>query len=56
VDGAAADGLAVAGSVPVRVTTVLKRLLSLEGVNVTDVEFLATIVSVTITLRRRRLI
>jgi len=40
----------------VRVTTAFKRLLRLDGVNVTDVEFLATIVRVTITLRRRRLV
>lgn len=39
-----------------RVTTAFKRLLRLDGVNVTDVEFAATIVRVTITLRRRRLI
>lgn len=39
-----------------RVTTAFKRLLRLDGVNVTDVEFLATIVRVTITLRRRRLV
>jgi len=40
----------------VRVTTAFKRLLRLEGVNVTDVEFAATIVRVTIVLRRRRLV
>jgi transposase len=39
----------------VRVTTAFKRLLRLDGVNVTNVEFAATIVRVTITLRRRRL-
>lgn len=39
-----------------RVTTAFKRLLRLDGVNVTNVEFAATIVRVTITLRRRRLI
>lgn len=39
-----------------RVTTAFKRLLRLEGVNVTDVEFAATIVRVTIVLRRRRLV
>lgn len=39
-----------------RVTTAFKRLLRLDGVNVTNVEFLATIVRVTITLRRRRLV
>jgi transposase len=40
----------------VRVTTAFKRLLRLDGVNVTDVEFFASIVRVTITLRRRRLV
>lgn len=39
-----------------RVTTAFKRLLRLDGVNVTNVEFEATIVRVTITLRRRRLV
>ncbi len=39
-----------------RVTTAFKRLLRLDGVNVTDVEFLSTIVRVTVTLRRRRLV
>jgi transposase len=40
----------------VRVTTAFKRLLRLDGVHVTDVEFLASVVRVTITLRRRRLV
>jgi transposase len=40
----------------VRVTTAFKRLLRLDGVNVTNVEFLSSIVRVTITLRRRRLV
>jgi len=40
----------------VRVTTVFKRLLRLDDVNVTDVEFLATMVVVTVALRRRRLV
>ena len=39
-----------------RVTTAFKRLLRLDGVNVTSVEFAATIVAVTVVLRRRRLI
>ena len=39
-----------------RVTTAFKRLLRLDGVNVTSVEFAATIVIVTIVLRRRRLV
>lgn len=39
-----------------RVTTAFNRLLRLDGVNVTDVEFLATIVRVTVALRRRRLV
>ena len=39
-----------------RVTTAFKRLLRLDGVHVTDVEFLASVVRVTITLRRRRLV
>lgn len=38
-----------------RVTTVFKRLLRLDDVNVTDVEFLARLVVVTVVLRRRRL-
>ena len=38
-----------------RVTTAFKRLLDLPGVNVTDVEFTATAVVVTVGLRRRRL-
>jgi transposase len=40
----------------VRVTTAFKRLLRLEGVNVTSVEFLASMVVVTVALRRRRLV
>lgn len=39
-----------------RVTTAFKRLLRLDGVNVTNVEFAATIVRITVTLKRRRLI
>lgn len=39
-----------------RVTTAFKRLLRLDGVNVTHVEFAATIVRVTVALRRRRLL
>lgn len=38
-----------------RVTTAFKRLLALPGVNVTAVEFAATVVVVTVALRRRRL-
>lgn len=38
-----------------RVTTAFKRLLRLDGVNVTAVEFLATTVVVSVALRRRRL-
>jgi transposase len=40
----------------VRVTTAFKRLCRLDGVNVTAVEFLATMVVVTVALRRRRLV
>jgi transposase len=40
----------------VRVTTAFKRLLRLDGVNVTDVVFAATTVTVTVVLRRRRLV
>jgi transposase len=40
----------------VRVTTALKRLIRLDGVNVTAVEFLAKTVVVTVALRRRRLV
>lgn len=39
-----------------RVTTAFKRLLRLEGVNVTAVDFLSSMVVVTVALRRRRLI
>lgn len=39
-----------------RVTTAFKRLLRLDGVNVTDVAFTATLVVVTVALRRRRLV
>ena len=39
-----------------RVTTAFKRLLRLDGVNVTHVEFFARLVVVTVALRRRRLI
>ena len=39
-----------------RVTTAFNRLLRLDGVNVTNVEFLSTIVRVTVALRRRRLV
>ena len=39
-----------------RVTTVFKRLLRLDDVNVTDVEWFARLIVVTVVLRRRRLI
>lgn len=39
-----------------RVTTAFKRLLRLDGVNVTSVEFGAAVVTVTVALRRRRLV
>ncbi len=39
-----------------RATTAFKRLLRLDDVNVVAVEFLATIVIVTVALRRRRLV
>lgn len=39
-----------------RVTAAFKRLLRLEGVDVTAVDFLASMVVVTVALRRRRLI
>ena len=39
-----------------RVTTAFKRLLRLDGVNVVAVEFLPSLVAVTVALRRRRLI
>ena len=39
-----------------RVTTAFKRLLRLDGVNVTAVEFTAQLVVVTVALRRRRLV
>ena len=41
---------------PVRVTTAFKRLLRLDGVSVTAVEFSATLIVVTIVLRSRRLV
>jgi transposase len=41
---------------PVRVTTVFKRLLRLEGVNVSSVVFGPTLITVTVVLRRRRLV
>jgi len=40
----------------VRVTTAFKRLLRLDDVNVTAVEFFSTLVVVTVVLRRRRLV
>jgi transposase len=40
----------------VRVTTAFKRLLHLDGVNVTAVEFLTRSVAVTVALRRRWLV
>ena len=40
----------------VRVTTAFKRLLRLDGVNVTAVEFSATLIVVTVVLRSRRLV
>lgn len=39
-----------------RVTTAFKRLLRLDGVNVTDVEFLPALIVVTVALRRSRLV
>ena len=39
-----------------RVTTAFKRLLRLDGVNVTAVEFLPTMIVVSVALRRRRLL
>jgi len=39
-----------------RITTAFKRLLRLDGVNVTDVEFLPALIVVTVALRRRRLV
>lgn len=39
-----------------RVTTALKRLVRLDGVNVTAVEFLPAMVVVTVALRRRKLV
>lgn len=39
-----------------RVTTAFKPLVRLDDVNVTDVEFLATMVVVAVALRRRRLV
>ena len=39
-----------------RVTTAFKRLLRLDGVNVTGVEFLPALIVVTVVLRRRRLV
>ncbi len=39
-----------------RVTTAFKRLLRLDGVNVTGVEFLPALIVVTVALRRRRLV
>ena len=39
-----------------RVTTAFKRLLRLDGVNVTDVEFLPALIVVTVVLRRSRLV
>lgn len=44
------------GHLSVRVTTAFKRLLCLDDVNVTGVEFLASLVVVTVALRRRRLV
>jgi len=40
----------------VRVTTAFKRLVRLDGVNVTDVEFQPEVVAVTVALKRRRLL
>ena len=39
-----------------RVTTAFKRLVRLDGVNVTDVEFQSEVVAVTVALKRRRLL
>lgn len=44
------------GHLPVRVTTAFKRLLCLDDVNVTAVEWTATTVIVMVALRRRRLV
>ena len=44
------------GHLPVRVTTAFKRLLRLDGVNVTSVVFGAALVTVTVQLVRRRLL
>lgn len=44
------------GPAPVRVTTAFNRLLRLEGVNVTDVVFGMSTITVTVGLRRRRLL
>ena len=41
---------------PVRATTAFNRLLKLDGVNVTDVEFGSDTVTVDVALRRRRLV
>ncbi|MDH3682925.1 MAG: hypothetical protein OEV40_23585, partial [Acidimicrobiia bacterium] len=41
---------------PVRVTTAFKRLLRLDGVNVTSVTFGLNVITVVVALRRRRLI
>jgi transposase len=41
---------------PVRVTTAFKRLLRLEGVTVTEVVFGINLVTVSVVLRRRRLV
>jgi transposase len=48
--------LSSGGHLLVRVTTAFKRLLALPGVHVTNVEFAATVVVVTVALRRRRLV
>lgn len=55
-EGSGCRSLDPGGHLPVRVTTAFKRLLRLDGVNVTDVEFLPAVVVVTVVLRRRRLV
>jgi transposase len=49
------EALVPGGHLPVRVTTVFKRLLRLDDVNVVDVEWFARLIVVTVELRRRRL-
>jgi transposase len=44
------------GHDPVRITTAFSRLLRLDGVNVTAVEFLGSLIVVSVVLKRRRLV